>query len=525
MGTEKGPVLAAIDVGTNSIHMVVVQVHLDPPHFIVLTRAKEMVRLGETCRQTGWLTPVAMERGLTALKRFKELAQSYSAQMIAVATSAVREATNGPEFLQQIERLVGLKVDLISGREEARRIYLGVLSALSFEGLPHVIVDIGGGSTEFILGDGGEPSFLGSVKVGAVRLTQEYIHSDPINASDFEKLQQHIRLRLEPVIADLRQAGRYERLVGTSGTIESLAQLDAAADSRRPYTLTRERLQGLVQQLQGMSIAQRRKLPNIPERRADVILAGSMVLLETMKLLDAPHLTVCEQSLREGLVVDWMVKQGLIASYAGYQAAIRERSVYALAQQYRADDLHSQQVARFALDLFDQTRMLGLHTWDQDSRYLLWAAAILHNIGHYVSHSAHHKHSYYLIRNGNLLGHTETEIELIAQLARYHRNSPPKRRHETWAALPKDQRLLVSQLSCLLRLATTLDRRRQQSVAAIQLDQEPNRALNLQLQPVDPSDDCTLELWNLTDEKQVFEAEFNVSLSVTCAVARVPSRA
>jgi len=514
------PILAAIDVGTNSIHMVIVQIQIDPPQFTVLTRAKEMVRLGETCRQTGWLTPVAMERGINALKRFKDLALSYQAQaIVAVATSAVREATNGPEFLLQIERLVDLKVDLISGREEARRIYLGVLSALPFDGQPHVIVDIGGGSTEFILGDGSEPQFLSSVKVGAVRLTQDFIHSDPINPEEYDRLQQHIRLRLEPVIRDLHQSGLYRGLIGTSGTIETLAQLDSSTANRplQGYQLTRERLQELVQQLRLLTVAQRRKLPNIAERRADVILAGSMVLLETMTLLDVASLTVCERSLREGLVVDWMVKEGLIASYVGYQAGIRERSIHAMAVQYRSELPHVHQVATFALSLFDQTRSLGLHQWDNAARYLLWAAALLHHIGHFVSHSAHHKHSYYLIRYGNLLGHTESEIELIAQIARYHRNSPPKRRHEAWTQLPKEQRLLVSQLSSILRLAATLDRRRQQAIQSIRLEHD-GTGLQLSIRPVHPEDDCALELWNLNDEKQVFEAEFNISLTASLAL-------
>ncbi len=534
MPADTKPVLAAIDVGTNSVHMVIVRIFSDPPHFTVLARAKEMVRLGETCRHTSCLTPVAMERAIVALKRFRELAESYGAHdIVAVATSAVREASNGAQFLEEIRRQVGLVVDLISGREEARRIYLGALSALPFEGQPHVIVDIGGGSTELILGDGEEPSFLSSVKLGAVRLTQDFIQSDPISKSDYIRLEHYIRLRLEPVIAELQAHGSWVRLVGTSGTIESLALLDAVLSnpttgsmkrSAPPatlhgYTFSRERLCEIVQQLQGMSMAQRRKLPGIPERRADVILAGSLILLETMNLLGASQLTVCERALREGLVVDWMAERGLIASYLRYQSSIRERSVQAMAQQYHSDWEHVSQVARFALSLFDQTQRLDLHSWTEADRHLLWAAAVLHTVGHFVNHAAHHKHTYYLIRNGGLLGYTEEEVEVLANLARYHRNSPPKRRHENWANLPKDLRLLVSQLSSLLRLATALECRRKQAIQMISLERSPDsRTLVLQLKPVRPEDDCALELWNLEDEKQIFEAEFNLNLHITCAV-------
>ncbi len=518
--TLPGPILAALDLGTNSFHMVIVQIYTDPPYFTVLTRAKEMVRLGEVCPQTGRLTPIAMDRGLQALERFRELATSYAVQDItAVATSAVREAPNGLDFLQQIQRVTGIEVDLISGREEARRIYLGVLSAVNFNHQPQVIVDIGGGSTELILGDGAEPLFLSSTKVGAVRLTQDFISTDPISREDYTQLQHHIRLKLAPTITELQQNGSYVRLMATSGTAEALALLDAESPptSWHGYILERGRLQALIQQLRPLSIAQRRKLPNLPERRADVILAGAMILLEVMTLLGIEQLTLCERALREGLVVEWMMEHHLIAGYARYQSAMREHSVRAMAQQYQQEWAHVSQVALFALSLFDQLQVLQVHSWPEETRHLLWAAAILHNVGHFVNHSAHHKHAYYLIRNGGLLGYTENEIDLIAQLARYHRNSPPKRRHETWTALSKEDRLLVSQLSALLRLATALDRRRQHIVASATLETVAE-GLILRIKPVNPQEDCALELWDLETKKAIFEAEFHRKLQITCEV-------
>jgi len=198
-----------------------------------------------------------------------------------------------------------------------------------------------------------------------------------------------------------------------------------------------------------------------------------------------------------------------------YQSSIRERSVQAMAQQYHTDWAHVQQVAKLALSLFDQSQIL--HGWGDSQRHWLWAAAMLHTIGQYVNHSAHHKHSYYLIRHGGLLGYSEEEIEIIANLARYHRNSPPKRRHEPWAALSKEQRAVVSQLSALLRLATALDRRRIQIIESVSLEIAPN-SWTLTVKPRDPEDDCALELWDLESQKVIIEAEFNITLTVVCVV-------
>ncbi|HEY9655236.1 MAG TPA: Ppx/GppA phosphatase family protein, partial [Crinalium sp.] len=221
MNAEHERILAAIDVGTNSIHMVVVRIQPALPAFTIIAREKTTVRLGDRDKQTGNLTDAAMERAMDALKRCQEISKSLNAeQTIAVATSAMREAPNGRSFLQQIEAELGLWINLISGPEEARRIYLGVLSGMEFSGQPHAIIDIGGGSTELILGDGHEPRTLSSTKIGAVRLTAEQITTDPINNSEFQSLQAYIRWMLERPVEELQaglEAGESPRLVGTSG--------------------------------------------------------------------------------------------------------------------------------------------------------------------------------------------------------------------------------------------------------------------------------------------------------------------
>lgn len=516
-------ILAAIDVGTNSIHMAVVRIQPELPAFTIISREKDTVRLGDRCPKTGELTLIAMERAIAALHRCQNIAHSLNAvQIIAVATSAVREAPNGLSFLQRVQTELGLRVDLISGQEEARRIYLGVLSAMEFGQSPHVIIDIGGGSTELILGDGHDPQTLSSTKVGAVRLTSELVTTDPISTPEFQYLQAYIRGMLERSTDELLshlQLGEKPKLVGTSGTIETLAMLHArdkfgvSPSPLNGYQFSLKDLKELVGRLRRMTNAERAAISGLSDRRSEIILAGALILQEAMTLLGLPSLTVCERALREGVIVDWMLTHGLIDDRLRYQSSVRQRSVIKIAHKYRVNLNYGKQVAQIALSLFDQLQG-KLHPWGREERQLLWAAAILHNCGHHVSHSAHHKHSYYLVRYGDLLGFTELEIEVIANLARYHRKSPPRKKHLNYRCLiTKQHRQIVEQLSAILRLAVALDRRQIGAIEQVNCSYFPTqRELHLCLTPRQVDDDCALELWSLNFKKNVFESQFNLTV-------------
>jgi len=523
---EQERILAAIDIGTNSIHMVVVRVNPALPAFTIIATEKDTVRLGDCDPKTGDLTPAAMGRAIAALQRCQKLAKSFNAEhIVAVATSAVREAPNGRDFLKQVNSELGLFVNLISGYEEARRIYLGVLSGMEFNNQPHIIIDIGGGSTELILGDSHEPRSLSSTKVGAVRLSAELITSDPISNSEFQYLQAYVRGMLERPVEELLahlEPGEQPRLVGTSGTIETLAiihareKLGMVPNPLNGYQLSRKDLKEMVKRLASLSYAERAAIPGMSDRRSEIIVAGALILLEAMTLLGVESLMIGERALREGVIVDWMLTHGLIEDRLRYQDSVRQRSVLKIAQKYQVNLDYSDRVANLALSLFNQTKG-HLHNWGTEERELLWAAAILHNCGLYVSHSAHHKHSYYLIRNGELLGFAEAEIEVIANLARYHRKNAPKKKHESYSNLPsKKHRQLVNQLSAILRIAVTLDRRQIGAIQRVRCEYRPDvRELHLRLQASIPDDDCALELWSLNYEKGVFEAEYAVKLVAT----------
>lgn len=527
-------IIAAIDLGTNSLHMVVVKIDPTLPAFSIIAREKETVRLGDRNLTTGELKPEIIEKAIAALGRFQEVAKTINAEtIIAVATSAVREAPNGKDFLHTIETELGLSVNLISGQEEARRIYLGVLSGMEFNNQPHMIIDIGGGSTELILGDSHQARTLTSTKVGAVRLTSELITTDPISNTEFQYLQAYahgmLERSVEEILANL-ESGESPRLVGTAGTIETLAMIHAREKSGvipstlNGYQFSFKDLQELVNRLRKLSNSERAEIPGMPEKRPEVILAGAVILQEAMTLLGSESVTVCERSLREGVIVDWMLTHGLIEDKLRYQSSVRERNVLKLADKYHINLEYSDRVAKFAESLFDQTQGT-LHHWGTDERQMLWAAAILHNCGHYISHSSHHKHSYYLIRNGELLGYTETEIEIIANLARYHRKSPPKKKHENYQSLlTKQQRQIVSQLSAILRLAVALDRRQIGAIAQVQCEYYPQlNQVNLLIFPTQLDDDCDLELWSLNYKKGVFEEEFGVKLVASLEKSSIPN--
>jgi exopolyphosphatase/guanosine-5'-triphosphate,3'-diphosphate pyrophosphatase len=501
--------------------MVVVKIDPTLPAFTIIAREKETIRLGNF-DEKGNLKAETIQRAITCLKRFQEVADSFNAeQIVAVATSAVREAPNGREFIKRVADEINLNVSLISGQEEARRIYLGVLSAVEFDHQPHIIIDIGGGSTELILGDGGEPLFLSSTKVGAVRLTKEYVKSDPITRTEFLYLQAYIRGMLERAVDGLStqiEAGKTVKLIGTSGTIETLAAIharDKLGTEPSPlsgYELSLEDLQEIVDKLRKSSYSERLEISGMSEKRAEIILAGALILQEAMLMLGVNSLTICERSLREGVIVDWMLVHGLIENRLRYASSIRQRSIVKIAQKYHVDVEHGEHVAALALSLFDQTANV-LHDWNEEARELLWAAAILHNCGLYISHSAHHKHSYYLIRFGELLGYDDTEIEILANLARYHRKSLPKKKHDHYKILPKIYRQLVDQLSAFLRLAVALDRRQIGAVADIscQVDEKAGE-FHLKLHPAHPEDNCALELWSLDLKKEAFETEYDLKL-------------
>jgi exopolyphosphatase/guanosine-5'-triphosphate,3'-diphosphate pyrophosphatase len=502
--------VAAIDIGTNSIHLLIAAINPALHSFSVVVAEKSTTRLGERDPNNGDLSAAAIERAFLTLRHCRDLAASHGVeQIVTAATSAVREAPNGREFVQALQDQLGLTVDLVSGLEEARLIYLGVLSGMTFGDKPHLILDIGGGSTELILADGGDARVLTSTRIGAVRLQREFCQQDPLPAGRRSFLQAYIQGSLDPAVAQVRQAlrpGEKPLLVATSGTAMALASLATAEDSKsllklQGYRLGRERIDQLITKLLGMTPEQRRALTAINERRAEIIVPGALILQTAMRMLQARELVVCDRALREGLIVDWMLRNDLLGDRFAFQSTIRERTVRYLARNYGVDQERADRVAAQALSFYDQTRG-WLHHDQGKGRLLLWAAAQLHECGKYVNVGAYHKHTWYLIRHGELLGYSELEHLMVAAIARYHRRSLPKKRHESWQLIEgREERRTVTSLALFLRLAAALDRRPEAVIERFAVRQEGSGALVVTLEPrLGPDGICadlSLERWSL----------------------------
>ena len=514
--------IAAIDIGTNSFHLLVAAVDPKLRTFRIIQAEKATTRLGERDPVTGELTAAAMQRGLETLRQFRDLAASHRVeQIVTAATSAVREAPNGRDFLQTILDDLGMEVDLVSGPEEARLIYLGVLSGMPFGDRPHLLLDIGGGSTELILADGRDARALTSTRVGAVRLQRDFVRDDPMPPQRRSFLQAFIQGSLEPAVDKVRRRikpGETPVLVATSGTAMAIGSLAASEEERPPrklhgYRVTRQSLNQVVDRLITMTPAQRRELAPINDRRAEIIVPGALILQTTMKMLGVGEFVLSERALREGLIVDWMLRQGLLEDRFSFQSSIRQRTVLHQVQRFAVNQSRAERVASHALSLYDATRGV-MHDDSGEGRELLWAAAMLHTCGQHINISAYHKHTWYLIRHGELLGYSEAEHLMVAAIARYHRRSLPKKRHESWQLVAtRDNRRCVHQMALLLRLAAALDRRPEPVISALRIHAVKG-SLDLEIVPERVNQNVSLEQWSLEGCAEVVKEAVGVNLRV-----------
>ncbi len=497
--------LAAIDIGTNSLHMIVVRVRPDLS-FEIIDREKEMVRLGAGGLDGRALLPRAMQTALRTLSKFRRLAESRQVEHIeAVATSAVREAENGGEFLEAIVAQTGIRARVISGPEEARLIHLAAAYGLGLADEVAVTVDIGGGSVEITRGTGPVLATGRSFKLGVIRLTERFVKSDPISARDERRMVRFIDDELKKYLEGLADAG-FDRVVGTSGSILSLGTIAAAEEDGAVPTAIRNRrisarqIHRVRKTLCSLGLQKRLLMPGLEPRRADIAVAGSILLDVILRRLRAERLTLCDMSLREGLVLDYIARHRREIAHAQQYPDVRRRSVIELAERCNYAPAHAQRIARLALALFDATR--STHALTDREREWLEYAALLHDIGVHISYERHHRHSYYLIRNGDLRGFEPREVETIAVIARYHRRAEPDRSHNGYRDLPKKRRHAVRTLAAMLRLAETLDRSHSQIVTGLTLhDREDHVLVMLQT-----AGDAELELWAASRHVAPFEA-------------------
>ncbi len=528
--------LAAIDIGTNSFHLLVAQ-PVGEQRFEVLDREKDMVRLGSGPGDMKRLEPDAIDRGVAALDRFRRIAAISGADIHAVATSAVREAENRNEFLDRARDEAGVHVEVISGAEEARLIHLGVLQSVPVSDRRVLLLDIGGGSTEFVVGEGREVLEALSLKLGAIRLTQRFLARDPVRKRDLAACRDYVRAYLTHPVRRIRDLG-FDVAVGSSGTIVNMAQMVHAGRGGEPlktmgnFTFDAAELAAVMGALtSARSIEERLAVPGLDPKRADIILGGAIVLEQAFAEFDITAMTVSDFALREGLLLDALRRREQVS--VGHLRDLRRQSVEHLGAICPGERAHAEHATRLALELYEATR--DLHGLDDRCEEWLEAAGLLANVGLFVSHDRHHLHSYYIIRNSDLLlGFTDHEIELIAQIARYHRKSAPRSRHQEFARLGPDDKVVVRTLASILRLGIALDRTRAGIVSAVRARVEPRlpspagNGARANVQGNDGDDaavgtvvitaytdgrDARLELYTAESRKGLFEEAFGVKVA------------
>jgi exopolyphosphatase/guanosine-5'-triphosphate,3'-diphosphate pyrophosphatase len=509
--------VAFIDIGTNSIRLLVVRIRTDGS-FAVQSRQKETVRLGEgEFAEESIIQPEPMERAVMVARRFRDMAVAFGAtEIIAIATSATREAGNRVRFLGRLRREALLEVHPISGREEARLIYLGVARALHLAGKKALFIDIGGGSTEIAVGDGGDPVYVDSLKLGGIRLTNLLPGgrgSAPVSRKVLREMKGLVGDTIVRTVESVKRE-MVDLAVGSSGTIENLGEIAMKnvpeAGQVSGSTLTLGQLRSIITLLSGMGLEERRKVPGINPERADIIIPGAVILETFMERIGLERIGISRRSLQDGLLEDYLARNAHGSDLHGM--GVRERSVLRLARSCGVDEGHARSTRALSLQLFDSARVIGLHDLGERERDLLGFAALLHDTGKFISFSNHHEHSYYVVRNADLLGFDDTELAILANVVRVHRKKFEGKRMQDRGDLVGGSRRIIRILGILLRLAEGLDRSHAGLVREVRLTDGDEGTVILELLA---EGGCDLELSAVERHRKAFASVFRKELAIS----------
>lgn len=497
--------IAAIDIGTNSIRMRVVEAPVGGVRR-TLDDEKAYTRIGRGMGATGRLSDEAMTDAVAVLRRMMSIAEQHGVSHVrAVATAAVREAANAREFVDRVLAEIRLQIEVISAEEEGRLAFLSAAESVGVHGRCAVI-DLGGGSMEVVRSTDGQVTMIASVPLGAVAMSERYHQVDPMPKAEHRRLEKHVRRTLKAALPE--DSEPVALLIGSGGSIAAVAALIAAErkqnlTSMHTFEIRRAELIHLLASLVHTSAAERSVMKGLSENRVDIIVAGAVVLDQTMRFLGANELIVNSRGMREGLIIDVLARERGVDSSADRMQGARE-----FARECRADPRHAEQVRRLALELFDGLEPLVKP--EPGDRELLESAALLHDVGYHIAYERHHKHSYHLISYAELPGFTAHDLSLIASIARYHSGALPKARHEAMHDLTPADRERVARLAAILRLADGLDRSRGQRVRSLGIELAgPRLALCLAGEGT-----LEVEVHGAGRKTDLFEAVFGVRVDV-----------
>ena len=506
------PRLAAVDIGTNSIRLVVAEVQSDGS-YRVLDQDREMTRLGRGLYDRGRIGDEPMEQSLQTLGRMKAIAEGFNARELrAIATSAVREAANGRDFVREAWRRCRVRVEVVPPEEEARLAFRSVSRHYDLSDRLTAIVDIGGGSAEVILAAGGVIDQVVSLPLGAVRLTERYCKSDPLRSKHWKALRRGIDATIKEMMGKPPFAA--EVMIGSGGTFTNLAEMaqlerDGKVAHARDHAISRAEVVRLLDRLRETPLEARRQIPGLNPQRADIIIAGVAAIARLMRRLGTQRVLVNDRGIRDGVLLSMI--DDLFGTTPPTRAAVADRMevVRRFARKCHSNERHCEHVATLAASMFDALR--DAYALPAGGRDILRAAALLHDIGYLINHEEHHKHAYHLIMHGDLRGFSSREIELIANVARYHRRAVPKKAHANFARLDRGERRLVRRLSGVLRVADGLDRAHGQAVQGVRCRVGDGWVRMLVRATRDPA----IELEDATRKAGLFERAFRAGLTLS----------
>jgi exopolyphosphatase/guanosine-5'-triphosphate,3'-diphosphate pyrophosphatase len=516
------PPLAAIDIGSNSMHLVIAKLN-NAGELKVIDSDKVSIRLGQHLSGDGVLSKIGIKKLLETIQYFLDLCASHDASVRAVATHALREAVNHVEILEEVQQKTGLKVEIIEGFEEARLVFLGMRYGLNIERHHCLGIDIGGGSTEIILGRGDHVNFVSSIKLGAVTLTKRHFGDGGPSEKRIRSLYDYIHLRLDPLVPEIRPHN-FSKAIASSGTAKALASIHSRMFRGRPlsdengYVIPMRDLKKISQEFERLKSPQAIKAwCGIESSRADIILAGAAVLNTAGQMLKVSEWTVTTCGLREGVVVDYANR--LRGQPLTFSHDIRWEQVVELGKKCYVDEPYAAQVMQHALQLFDylKSSIYDDKVLAESDREFLKIASFLHEVGKFISFTAYHKHTYYIVNNSRLLGFSQDERHFIGLIALLHRKGLPSRWSPDCEVLTDEEFRRMTILAGVLRMASALNRGRRGAIKSLKLLPRTDSKLNFRLVPKFLPN---VEIQQLDREKQNIERLWGVKFQYSVAPLR-----
>jgi exopolyphosphatase / guanosine-5'-triphosphate,3'-diphosphate pyrophosphatase len=504
------PTFAAVDIGSNSVRLKIAR--LTRRRLVEIHEDREVTRLGEWAFRTGVLSPEALALTVKVLRRFHRAVQKSGADSVrVVGTSALRDARNSQAFLEWVHSATGWKVEIISGLEEARLIHLGLVSNLRFNASPMLMIDLGGGSCELTVTSQGHIRETVSLPLGAVRLTTEFFHHDPPRKAELHRLRGFTAREVGRVAGRIART-RPKVVVATSGTAAALADVCHAlykTKGTRAASATRIQVQRVTKMLARLSVEERKKLPGVGPKRAEIIVAGAAVYDELLERCQLRGFRYSPLGLRDGLLAQMAAEYDRSTRSGKQLESERWDSLLAAVAHYRVDMHHALHVRESAMYLFGALK--SLHCLAPEYREWLSAAAMLYEVGDYVNRYGRHRHTHYIISHSEILGYTTEQRRIIAAIARYMGKSRPTPADAPMKVLSPSDRACVRKAALILRLARALNLGRSGAVGATRVRMR-NGELSLRLVPKRRGN-VDLELWAVEKEKSYFREVFGRELS------------